>query len=119
MAAHALRRNARRPDSFDVQIIHTKDYPWLAARQGQAFKRSGAVRAWDMRDLQSFTPLQFLPPQLMNYQGRAAVIDPDVFALADVSELLNRDMQGRAILCRMRDGPKGRHGYYASRCHVA
>ena len=114
VAAHALRRNARRPDSFGVRIIHTKDYPWLAARQGQAFKRGGAVRAWDMRDLQSFTPLRFLPPQLMNYQGRAAVIDPDVFALADVSELLNRDMQGRAILCRMRDGPKGRHGYYAS-----
>lgn len=114
VAAHALRRNASRPDSFDVRIIHTKDYPWLAARQGQSFMRDGAIRTWDAGDLQSFTPLRFLPPQLMDYVGRAAIIDPDIFAVADVGELLCRDMAGKAILCRMRDGPKGAHGYYAS-----
>ncbi len=113
VAAHALRRNARRPDSFGVRIIHTKDYPWLASA-GSGFQagRSGSRLGYARPAI--FHPAAILPPQLMNYQGRAAVIDPDVFALADVSELLNRDMQGRAILCRMRDGPKGRHGYYAS-----
>ncbi len=114
VAAYALRRNACRPDSFGVRIIHTRDYPWLGARQGQSFIRDGAIRTWDMGDLQSFTPLRFLPPQLMDYVGRAAIIDPDVFAVADVGELLCRDMAGKAILCRMRDGPKGTHGYYAS-----
>ena len=43
----------------------------------------------------------------MGYEGRAVVIDPDIFAAADVWELLNRDMQGKAIMCRMRSGPKG------------
>jgi hypothetical protein len=38
----------------------------------------------------------------MGYQGRAMVIDPDVFAVADVFELLSRDMQGKAIMCCIR-----------------
>jgi hypothetical protein len=34
------------------------------------------------------------------------VVDPDVFAVQDVWELLSRDMQGKAVLCRMRgNGP--------------
>ena len=43
-----------------------------------------------------------MPPELMNYQGRAVVIDPDVFAVGDVWDLLSRDMQGKAIMCRPR-----------------
>ena len=36
----------------------------------------------------------------MGYRGRALVVDPDVFAVGEVWELLNRDMKGKAILCR-------------------
>jgi hypothetical protein len=50
----------------------------------------------------------------MNYQGRAVVIDPDVFARADIWELLSRDMQGKAILCRPKSGAKGRRGCLAT-----
>lgn len=39
----------------------------------------------------------------MGYQGRALVIDPDVFAVGDVWDLLSGDMHGRAILCRPRN----------------
>ena len=48
-----------------------------------------------------------MPPGLMGYEGRSVVIDPDIFAVADVWELLTRDMQGKAILARRRAGPKG------------
>ena len=48
-----------------------------------------------------------MPPELMGYQGRAVVIDPDVFAVGDVWELLSRDMGGKAILARSRSGTKG------------
>ena len=65
-------------------------------------------------DLQSFTPMRFLPPRLMDYQGRAVVIDPDVFARADIWELLSRDMQGKAIMCRPKSGAKGRRGCLAT-----
>ena len=107
VAEYALKRNSRNPDGFDVRIIHTKDHPFLAAREGQLFLRDHVKRPWTMNDLQSFTPLRFMPPELMGYAGRAVVIDPDVFAVGDVWELLSRDMQGKAILCRTRSGLKG------------
>jgi hypothetical protein len=55
-----------------------------------------------MSDLQSFTPLRFMPPKLMGYEGRAVVIDPDVFAVGDINELLSRDMEGKAVMGRRR-----------------
>lgn len=112
VAAHSLRRNSAHADAFDVRLIETKDHPFLQEREGQLFLRNGIMRPWRNEDLQSFTPLRFMPPELMGYSGRAVVIDPDVFAVGDVWELLSRDMQGKAILCRPRsrtnrslDGP--------------
>ncbi|HEX9179550.1 MAG TPA: hypothetical protein VF859_04090, partial [Burkholderiales bacterium] len=93
---------------FEVRLIEHKDYPFLRAREGQLYLRDGVKRPWLNDDLQSFTPLRFLPPELMGYRGRAVVIDPDIFAVGDVWELLARDMLGKAILCRRRAGPKGR-----------
>ena len=107
VAEYALRRNSRHNDDFDVRIMHARDYPFFAAREGQLYLRDGVKRPWLNDDLQSFTPTRFLPPELMGYRGRAVVIDPDIFAIADVWELLSRDMQSKAILCRRRAGPKG------------
>jgi hypothetical protein len=107
VAEYALRRNSRHNDAFDVHIIHTRDHPFLAAREGQLYLRDGVKRPWLNDDLQSFTPTRFMPPGLMGYKGRALVIDPDIFAIADVWELLSRDMEGKAILCRRHDGTKG------------
>ncbi|MCB1699270.1 MAG: hypothetical protein H6985_00395 [Pseudomonadales bacterium] len=111
---YSLQKNSAHADQFDVKFIETKDFPCMAQREGQLYRRDGEMRPWLNNDLQSFTPLRFAPPQLMNYQGRAVVIDPDVFALGDVWELLNRDMEGKAIMCRPKSGRKGRKGAYAS-----
>lgn len=107
VAQHALKRNSPNADKFDVRIIHHKDFPFLHAKEGQLFLRGGIKRKWRNDDLQSFTPLRFMPPELMGYSGRAVVVDPDVFAVGDVWELLSRDMQGKAIMCRARSGNKG------------
>lgn len=107
VAAWALERNSEHADAFDVQLIDTRDHPWLQEYEGQLYLRDGVQRVWLNDDLQSFTPLRFLPPKLMGYEGRAIVIDPDIFAVADVWELLTRDMQGKAIVSRKRSGPKG------------
>lgn len=115
VAAHALRRFSSNNARFEVRILDMRDYPWFAAREGQTYLRDGVQRVWLNDDLQSFTPTRFLPPQLMNFQGRALVIDPDVFAAADVWPLLSRDMGGKAILCRMRSGPKG----LVDKCHAS
>jgi energy-coupling factor transporter ATP-binding protein EcfA2 len=68
-------------------------------------------------DLQSFTPLRFLPPELMGYQGRAVVIDPDVFAVGDVWELLSRDMAGQGD--PVPASAAGDKGCYAVQRHAA
>ena len=98
----SLRHFSKHNDKFDVKFIENKDYPFMRAKEGQRFLRNGVKREWRNNDLQSFTPLRFMPPELMGYKGRAVVIDPDVFAVGDVWDLLTRDMQGKAIMCRPR-----------------
>ena len=110
VSAYSMKRSPH-ADKFDVTIMHKEDYPWFAKREGQSYKRHGVDRVWHENDLQSFTLTRFLPPQLMGYQGRALVVDPDVFAVQDVWELLTRDMKGKAIMCR---GSKFKNGAYAS-----
>jgi hypothetical protein len=114
VAEYSLRRNSKSPEAFEVRIMHTKDFPFLWEREGQEYLRDGVTRQWHMDDLQSFTPTRFLPPQLMGYEGRAVVIDPDVFAVADVFELLSRDMQGASIMARPRAGYKEKKGVMAT-----
>ena len=108
VAEHALRRYSNHNNKFDVKFIELKDYPFFAAHEGQVYLRDGMKRTWLNDDLQSFTPLRFMPPELMNYQGRSIVVDPDIFAVSDVWDLFSRDMQGKAIMCRPRTGTKGR-----------
>jgi hypothetical protein len=114
VSRYSFTRHSRHADQFEVALIETRDHPFLAAREGQEFLRDGERRVWRLADLQSFTPLRFLPPELMGYQGRAVVVDPDVFAVGDIYELLARDMQGKAIMCRPRSGTKGAEGGLAT-----
>lgn len=111
---HSLKRHSARPDAFDVRITRREDFPFFDEFEGRKFLRSGGWRTWRNGDLQSFTPVRFMPPELMNYQGRAVVIDPDVFSVGDINELFERDMQGKPIYARPRAGHNGRHNYVAS-----
>jgi len=107
VAEYALRRYSSHNDKFDVHIVDTRDYYWFRSHEGKLYLRDGVKRSWLNEDLQSFTPTRFMPPELMGYQGRAVVIDPDIFAACDVWDLLSRDMQGKAIMCRPRSKKKG------------
>ena len=113
-AAHALTRYSSHTDKFSVEIIDVRDCPYFTEREGQIYLRDGAHRKWLNDDLQSFTLTRFMPPALMNYQGRAVVIDPDVFAVSDVWDLLTRDMQGKALMVRPRSGRKKRRACMAT-----
>ncbi|WGF86429.1 hypothetical protein [Marinivivus vitaminiproducens] len=104
VSQHSFKRYSDHADEFDVRIIHTKDYPFLQAHEGEEYLRDGVTRNWRYDDLQSFTTLRFMPPEIMNYEGRSVVVDPDVFAVGDVWPLLTRDMQGKAIITRPRKG---------------
>lgn len=111
VSAYSMQRSSAHADKFDVTVMQQEDYPFFKQREGQSYMRHGVKRVWHENDLQSFTLTRFLPPQLMGYQGRALVVDPDVFAVGDVWELLSRDMQGKAIMCR---GSKFKNGAFAS-----
>lgn len=114
VARYCIERNSRHADQFSVEFLRLEDYPQLHERQGQVYRRNGMPVPWDNEDLQSFTPLRFLPPQVMGYQGRAVVIDPDVFAVGDIYDLLTMPMDEKAILCRCIPPAEGRPGYYAT-----
>jgi hypothetical protein len=111
VSAHSMKRNSAHAGKFDVSIMLKEDFPYFQAREGQSYMRHGSKRLWLNDDLQSFTITRFLPPSLMGFQGRALVVDPDVFAVGDVWELLNRDMGGHAIMCR---GSKFKNGAFAT-----
>jgi len=101
VGAHSLKSRSRSPDRFDVRILRLEDTPALCKRDGQKFIWWEGLKpnVWRRRDLQSFQPLRRMVPAMLNFRGRALVIDPDVFAVGDVWELLSREMDDRAILC--------------------
>jgi hypothetical protein len=102
VSAYSFARNSAYAEKFDVRLIEHKEFPFFERYEGREYLRDGGTRIWRNDDLQSFTPLRFTPPELMGYQGRAVVVDPDVFAVGDVWPLLQRDMAGRAVMCRTR-----------------
>lgn len=111
---YSLKRNSLNPDAFDVRITAQEDFPVFAEFEGRKFLRGGNWRVWKNADLQSFTPVRFMPPEIMGYEGRAIVIDPDVFAVGDVNRLFDMDMQGKSVFAKPRPGHKGHAHYVAS-----
>ena len=113
ISAHSYKKSSARPDSFDVKIMRVQDFPRMM-RSGQSILRAGHVRPWEPDDLQSFTPLRFAPPTLMNFEGRALVTDPDCFGVGDVAQLFDRDMNGKAIMAVARPGHNRQADYIAT-----
>jgi hypothetical protein len=112
VSQYSFKRFAADASAFNVQLIKTEDYPFIRSHHGRPYLRDGLHREWKSDDLQSFTVLRFMPPELMNYEGRSLVVDPDVFCVSDIMDLLSRNMNGRAILARLRT--KTKPGVYAS-----
>lgn len=114
VAAYSLKSRSATPDAFDVRIIWAEDYPFIKGRDGEAYLREGRRVLWIEDDLQSFPPLRFDVPRLMGYAGRAVVMDPDIFAVGDITELLRRDMQGHAVLAKRMPADGRKPGHWAS-----
>ena len=114
VAQHALRRASAAPERFDVRIVNTVDFPAFERFEGRSYLREGRQAVWRNDDLQSFTPLRFAVPELMGYAGRAVLTDPDIFALADINTLLERDMGGAAVMARRMAAKSRRPSHYAS-----
>jgi hypothetical protein len=110
VGAYSLRARSKHPREFDVQLLRLEETRYLySEREGRRYLWDKRVCIWHNRDLQSFGPLRMMVPEVVGFEGRALVLDPDIFAVGDVYELLRRDMKGKAILCRRRP-----EGFYTS-----
>lgn len=114
VARHALVSHSAAPERFDVRILQTLDFPALDRFEGRHYLREGRQAVWRNDDLQSFTPLRFAVPEAMGYVGRAVLTDPDVFALSDINELLDRDMGTASVMARQMGDDFRRARHYAS-----
>ena len=87
-----------------VHIINVDEINEFKDFAGKTYFRNGKLLTYDPNDLQSFTLSRFTPPEHMNFQGRAIVIDPDIFATGDISAFMNMDLEGNSIAaCRKGD----------------
>lgn len=101
LAAHSFRRSTAHADRFDIKLLRLEETPHLHGREGRTYLRMGKLATWHNNDLQSFSPLRRMVPQLMGYQGRALVTDPDVFSVGgDVWDLLSCNLGDKALLVR-------------------
>lgn len=97
LAKYAIEKTASRP--IAVEVINVDELEIFKEFAGKKYLRSGEIRAYDPKDLQSFTISRFMPPELTGFSGKAVVIDPDIFALTDIHELFDVDMKGKSIAC--------------------
>ncbi len=104
LAKYAFERTYKGKDLVPVTIMLVEDIPMFKTYAGMTFNRKGEKRVLDEEDLQFFTLTRFMPPELMGFEGRAVVIDPDIFALKDISPLYEMDLRGNALAaCTKKD----------------
>ncbi len=72
----------------DVKIILESSISELNYFFSKPYFRGGRMKMFDKNDMQSFTLLRFYIPELMHYEGRALVIDPDIFLVKNGLEQL-------------------------------
>lgn len=104
IAKYALEtRGGLRKRNVPVTIMEVENVPAFKAFEGKPYRKGYAPFSLT-GDLQSFTMTRFMPPELMNYEGRAVVIDPDIFALSDIGELFDLNLGDAGIAaCRKKD----------------
>ena len=93
----SIERKLPAGSDITVKIINVDNLSVFQSFAGKTYLRGGKEIVYDPNDLQSFTLSRFMPPEEMGFQGRVIVIDPDIFAVDDISPLMNMDMQGKAI----------------------
>jgi hypothetical protein len=99
LSKYSFEKQAGPNRSFEVKFIVAEELKEMQEFRGKTYNANGRFTTYTFNDLQSFTLTRFKPPELMGYQGRAMVIDPDIFALpgTDLGELFAIDLEGHNI----------------------
>lgn len=101
LARFAIERHS---PGLPVTIMAIEAYPEFAAFEGATYHKGGHPITYRHDDLQSFTLSRFKPPELMGYQGEALVIDPDIFAVADIAPIFDLPRTGLPVLACAKKG---------------
>jgi hypothetical protein len=105
MAKYTIERYSEHNDKFSVEIMQAHDISDLNRLYNTKILKDGKEVDYGNEDLQSFTLTRFMPPELMNFEGRSIVIDPDIFSTySDIWELFTMDMGENAALMRKHNG---------------
>ncbi len=72
----------------NIELLKLNNVELLKKNFGKRYYRNGKLVQFDPYDLQSFTLLRFLPPKLID-DDYCLVVDPDVFAISDLSSINN------------------------------
>ena len=108
VAKYALEtRGKAKGHGIPVTIMQVEDNPTFTKYAGMQYKRGNELRTHDANDLQFFTLSRFMPPELMAYEGRALVIDPDIFALDDIQPLIEWQLGDASVAACKVVGAKG------------
>jgi hypothetical protein len=104
LAKYALEhRGGLTARGIPVTIMEVEKIPAFQAFEGKPYRKGYAPFSLT-GDLQSFTMTRFMPPEFMGFEGRALVIDPDIFALSDISALIDIDL-GTAVIAACKKNP--------------
>lgn len=77
--------------SYTVRLLTTAEFKNLERFDGRTFVRQGRESGWYLNAPQGFLPLRMAVPQLMDFQGKALLTDPDVFAVQSAATLFELD----------------------------
>ena len=87
--------------SEDITILNESDCHEIKKFFSLPYMRRGKMVDHKKNDMQSFTLLRFMIPELMSYSGRALVIDPDIFLVRNgLESLMDFPMEDFSIYAR-------------------
>ncbi len=100
LAKYSMEKYLPNRSDITVQIMNVDDNmkDYFKSFYGKEYFHNGVSMKYNPLDLQSFTLVRFMPPQLMGYEGRAVVIDPDIFTRVDITELFDMDYKIKHLL---------------------
>lgn len=104
IAKYALEtRGEAAKHNIPVTIMHVEKMPLYMQYANITYLRGNELRTHDPNDLQFFTLSRFFPPSLMDFKGRALVIDPDIFALKSILPLFELKLSAPIAACKKKD----------------
>ena len=83
---------------YETQIINVEDFDKIKSNFKKKYLKKGKIKIFE-DDLQSFTFLRFLIPSHFKSKDLILIIDPDIFAIKDPSDLIKEFKQKNHIHC--------------------